>query len=272
MCPKGDHKIVKEQDLFQVDAFAANVFEGNPAAVVVTEHELQDSLMQAIANENNLAETAFVFGYGQSRLNIRWFTPTIEVDLCGHATLAAAHVLMTHYQLQEDLVFGSKSGDLRVSKRNDMLWLDFPIDTFHRCDQSEQENVKRIVGVNLQAVYRGRFDLMAVVQDQRSLEDFLPRLDEIKELPCRGLIVTAKGDELDFVSRFFAPQSGVPEDAVTGSAHTTLAPFWARELGKRKLVAKQLSARGGRICCEVHGDRVLIGGNAITYLHGKISV
>ncbi len=262
---------MRNQKLFQVDAFAEEVFQGNPAAVVVTAEELPVSLMQSIANENNLAETAFVFG-DPEMLTIRWFTPTVEVDLCGHATLAAAHVLMTEYQMNDRLTFQSKSGPLNVQSEDSMLWLDFPADSFDQSDHHTTRKVEQALNCNVVSVYRGKSDLMAVLESQEVLTHLEPTMDDISKLNCRGVIVTAAGNEVDFVSRFFAPQVGVPEDPVTGSAHTTLIPYWSERLQKDDLRARQLSFRGGSLSCVMHTDRVRIGGHAITYLSGSISI
>ncbi len=257
--------------IYQVDAFAEKLFTGNPAAVICTEHELPEELMQSIAAENNLAETAFVFRV-QGSFHIRWFTPTVEVDLCGHATLAAAHVLFAEdREIPKTLSFSSRSGVLRVTKAEDVLWLDFPADIIS-LDLDSTSEIEACLGQRPDAVYRGKTDLMAVFQSGGLVANLVPDFRKIEGLPCRGLIVTAPGDDVDFVSRFFAPQSGVPEDPVTGSAHTTLTPYWAGVLNKSKLLARQLSSRTGNLRCRNMGDRVHIGGNAVTYLTGEIKV
>jgi PhzF family phenazine biosynthesis protein len=255
--------------IFYVDAFSEKLFSGNPAAVIWTDREMPSELMQSIAAENNLAETAFISG-ALDKLSIRWFTPTVEVDLCGHATLAAAHVLFIEKQVQSSgLSFASKSGILRVYKENDMLWLDFPVDRII-IDRDSTSAVEAALGTRPEVIYRGKTDLMAVLPSANLVASLVPDFHNIEKLPCRGLIVTARGNEVDFVSRFFAPQSGIPEDPVTGSAHTTLTPYWANVLGKRELTAKQLSRRTGLLWCREMGDRIHIGGKAITYLKGVI--
>ena len=260
-----------ELPIYQVDAFSSCLFSGNPAAVVLCEKELPSALMQSIAAENNLAETAFVLeahGVG----SIRWLTPTMEVNLCGHATLAAAHVLFEKDPGGPNRInFSSRSGSLGVTRSESLLWLDFPADLPVE-DRSLIRMVSSALDVSLKTIYRGKSDWMAVVEDEAAVAQLDPDLKEIAGLRCRGLIVTAPGKEVDFVSRFFAPQSGVNEDAVTGSAHTTLTPYWSNVLGKKELTARQLSKRGGELWCKMREDRVDIGGHAITYLEGKIRV
>jgi PhzF family phenazine biosynthesis protein len=261
-------------DIFQIDAFTDRLFAGNPAAVVLCENELSGKLMQSIAAENNLAETAFVTKK-PDRLAIRWFTPTVEVDLCGHATLAAAHVLFEHQGVAGSLLsFESRSGMLRVHKIDDGLWLDFPTDRFVRENTTPEELIKGL-GIEPRELYRGRDDYLAILDSEDFIQDLSldqAALTTLARLPVRGVIVSAPGNEVDFISRFFAPQCGIPEDPVTGSAHTTLIPYWSNRLGKKKMKARQLSARGGSLLCEDHGDRVMIGGSAVTYLKGEIYV
>jgi PhzF family phenazine biosynthesis protein len=257
--------------IFQVDAFTEKLFSGNPAAVVFTKDELPPQAMQSIASENNLSETAFVYGSLESP-SIRWFTPTVEVDLCGHATLAAAHIVFTTYLPEKTIVtFSSKSGDLPVSRAEGLLWLDFPVDPVQPANDFVH-SVREALDYEADQVFRGRSDLMAVLRDEEAVLVLRPRMDLVKRLDCRGLIATARGRDTDFVSRFFAPQSGVPEDPVTGSAHTTLTPYWSSVLGKQELRACQLSARRGLLKCRTAGARVHIGGKAITYLEGEIGV
>jgi PhzF family phenazine biosynthesis protein len=256
--------------LYQVDAFAEKLFSGNPAAVCPLEQWLPDELMQNIAMENNLAETAFLVPQGDG-YGIRWFTPTVEVDLCGHATLAAAHVLFEHRHRGGNAVsFRSRSGELRVFKRGDLLTLDFPSDVIRRVDLTSA----LIEGFTIKPVeaYRGRTDYMLVFPRESDIADLHPDLSAIARLDARGVIVTARGNTVDFVSRFFAPQSGVNEDPVTGSAHTTLTPYWSHVLGKNELTAIQLSRRKGFLHCKDLGPRVEISGRAITYLVGQIEV
>lgn len=254
--------------MYQVDAFAERLFTGNPAAVIVTRQELSAELMQAIASENNLAETAFVVLRDEG-MAIRWFTPTLEVDLCGHATLAAAHVLFRH--LGEDstqLTFSSRSGPLHVHQEGDVLSLDFPTDRLKR-DKPSTDLLERL-GAPPSETWRGRDDVLAIFDSEETIARLQPRMSALARVPSRGVIVSAPGRSVDFVSRFFGPRSGVPEDPVTGSAHTTLAPYWVERLGKNPLQARQISARGGDLLCKVVGDRVVIGGKAVTYLVGEV--
>lgn len=257
--------------IYQVDAFTQSAFGGNPAAVCPLESWLSDQLMQQIAMENNLAETAFYVKDG-SRYQIRWFTPAVEVDLCGHATLAAAFVLFNHEGENADSVefYSHRSGKLGVAKQGDLLTLDFPKDEFKRVESFDS----RVPGFELapKEIWQGKTDYMLVYDNQDQIESLEPDMIRVKEIPGRGVIVTAKGKQTDFVSRFFAPQSGINEDPVTGSAHTTLTPYWSRVLGKKKLTAAQLSKRKGLLNCELFGDRVRISGYARLYLSGEIFV
>lgn len=256
--------------IYQVDAFASRPFSGNPAAVVVEADALDEVDMQHIAAENNLAETAFVTG-SEGQYRIRWFTPTVEVDLCGHATLAAAHVFFSHLGFAEETItFASKSGGLHVRRDGQQLVLDFPADTLKAVDAPT--SLTAALGFTPQRVFRGRDDYLAVLDQESEVATLSPDLQRVAELDARGLIITAPGDQVDFVSRFYAPQSGIPEDPVTGSAHTTLTPLWSDELGKKELIARQISPRGGELICRDCGDRVEIGGQAVTYLVGQISV
>lgn len=246
-----------------VDAFTDELFSGNPAAVCVLDKWLPDEIMQQIAAENNLAETAFLTPVTDG-FHIRWFTPAVEVDLCGHATLASAHVLFNHESYSSsEIVFDSRSGKLVVSK-NTSLTLDFPVDKFERV-HNVPNDLTEALSLADSEVYKGKTDYMAVLSSQNEIEQLQPDLRSLAKLNARGVIVTAPGDTVDFVSRFFAPQSGIDEDPVTGSAHTTLTPYWANKLGKKKMSCLQLSARGGKLFCELAGDRVKISGNAVTY-------
>jgi PhzF family phenazine biosynthesis protein len=256
--------------MYQVDAFTDRLFAGNPAAVVVTDEALDETLMQSIAAENNLAETAFVFQKNHDYA-IRWFTPTTEIDLCGHATLAAAHVFFEHLVYALDRIsFHSNSGILHVRKSDNRLWLDFPADTLESITDSKA--VKNALGIEPLELYRGRDDYMAVIANEVHLAKLKPDMAEVAQLQARGIIVTAEGDNSDFVSRMFAPQSGIPEDPVTGSAHTTLTPYWAKKLAKTELTARQLSKRGGDLICRDLGERIEIGGKAVTYLVGEVNI
>jgi len=257
--------------IYQVDAFSSRVFAGNPAAVCILEEWLDDELMQQIANENNLSETAFSVPVND-RYEIRWFTPEVEVDLCGHATLATAHILFNHLDYSSDRVHfhSPHSGNLSVIKSGNLLTLDFPADTL------EEMIVPELIVTALQTpplkAFRGRSDFMFVYASQSEIESMQPDFGLLAHVGGRGIIVTAPGNEANFVSRFFAPQTGVNEDPATGSAHTSLTPYWARVLGKNKLIAQQLSARGGQLICELAGDRVLISGEAVSYMEGEINI
>lgn len=257
--------------IYQVDAFTSVLFGGNPAAICILDHWLRDQTMQKIAAENNLAETAFLVSKGKD-YEIRWFTPEAEVDLCGHATLASAHVLFNHLNYSGDRVcfISRNSGNLFVRKLGDLLQLDFPQD--HLKPIETPDVLIKAFGIHPLESYKGKTDYLLVFETQAQIENFAPNFEMIAQTGNRGVIVSAKGDQVDFVSRFFAPQIGVPEDPVTGSAHTSLAPFWAKKFGKNKLTAQQLSKRGGSLTCEIREERVLISGNAITYLIGEISV
>jgi len=257
--------------IFQVDAFANNLFSGNPAAVCMLENWLNAEIMQSIAAENNLAETAFIVPTADS-FEIRWFTPTVEVDLCGHATLASAYVLFNcrGYTNPEIVFHSPRSGKLKVTKQGDILFLNFPTDTLNPCDEIVQ--ITNCLGFEPIEVYKGKTDYLAIIQSEQHLLNLQPDLSEISKLKARGLIVTAQGDHVDFVSRFFAPQSGIDEDPVTGSAHTSLIPFWSEKLGKQEMIANQLSKRGGRLICVSQDERCLIGGKAQLYLTGEINI
>ena len=262
---------MKEIQIFQVDAFTDALFSGNPAAVCLLDEVLPAETMQSIAAENNLSETAFVH-LGSMPFAIRWFTPMSEVELCGHATLAAAFTLFEEgYQIPSDAIeFTSASGLLRASMDADIIYLDFPPDT--PCQLQNVNLVADCLGAEPSVLFKGKFDLMAVFEDKQTLLDLEPNFAAIAELKSRGLIVTAPGDDIDFVSRFFAPGIGIDEDPVTGSAHTLLAPYWSGRLGKLEMVAEQLSPRGGILYCKLSSNRVLIGGQARAYLKGRISI
>lgn len=255
--------------IYQVDAFTDNIFSGNPAAVCPLDAWLPDHLMQNIALENNLSETAFYVKAGDE-YHIRWFTPTVEVDLCGHATLAAAHVLFHHENhWGNEITFNSsRSGILKVYKKDNLLTLDFPSDTFQKIEWPNE----RLSGFNLVPLeaYQGKSDFMLVFGSEDRIKNIEPDYSVISTWKVRGVIVTAKGNNVDFVSRFFAPQSGVNEDPVTGSAHTTLTPYWSARLNKTELSAIQLSARKGYLTCKQVDSRIHISGSARTYLIGEI--
>ena len=257
--------------LYQIDAFTDKMFSGNPAAVCILDKLLDQKIMQKIAAENNLAETAFVVKKDKD-FEIRWFTPSVEVDLCGHATLASAYVLYEYYDYQFDKIkFHSiASGILTVRRENDFLTLDFPTDIYKKID-TPQIFIDAF-GLEPIEAYKGKTDYLLIFPCQKDIENFKPDLDLIKTAGGRGVIVSAKGNETDFVSRFFGPQVGINEDPVTGSAHTTLIPIWAKKLNKNMLTAKQLSKRQGDLKCKYLGDRVEISGKAVTYLIGEIDI
>ncbi|APQ19303.1 PhzF family phenazine biosynthesis protein [Maribacter hydrothermalis] len=261
-----------KQKIFQIDAFTTKLFGGNPAAVCILESWLDTNLMQKIAAENNLAETAFAVKKND-HFELRWFTPEIEVDLCGHATLATAFVLFNYYGFKENSLrfISPRSGELLVQKsESGLLTMDFPTDDLTAV--YEQENISKAIGKKPLETYKGKTDYMLIYESQAAIEAITPNFHLLNELDCRGIIVSAKGNDVDFVSRFFAPQCGIPEDPVTGSAHTTLTPYWSVKLNKTKLSAKQLSERGGDIQCEYLGDRVKISGYAVCYLIGEIEI
>jgi PhzF family phenazine biosynthesis protein len=256
--------------IFQVDAFTNETFKGNPAAVCPLDSWLPDDLMQNIAAENNLSETAFFVKNGNV-FEIRWFTPTVEVDLCGHATLATAHVLFNHLGYEGDMIFlESKSGKLRVKNSGGLLWLDFPSGFYEKISIPPQINE----AISARPIEAGaaRDYLIVVYEPEEVIKNMQPDLNKLKELPYHAIIVTAKGNKVDFVSRMFAPAIGIDEDPVTGSAHTILTPYWSQKLKKVHLSANQISSRGGELHCKMSGDRVEIGGQAITYLIGEIMV
>jgi len=255
--------------IYQVDAFTDSVFGGNPAAVVPLENWPSDDLLQKIALENNLSETAFYVKAGEQYL-LRWFTPIVEVDLCGHATLATAHVLFQHEGHQGETIhfYSPRSGNLKVSLQGELMTLDFPKDEVFEIPLSD-ELTGCFNPYPIQA-YKGKSDVVLLFHSEMEIRNLQFDLSKIEKIPARGVIVTANGEEVDFVSRFFGPRVGVPEDPVTGSAHTTLIPIWVEKLGKNKLFARQLSARGGELTCELLGERVAISGKAVTYMEGRI--
>ena len=260
-------------ELYQVDAFTKTVFKGNPAAVVPLQDWLEEDVMQSIATENNLSETVFFVPKDDAAFHIRWFTPVAEVRLCGHATLAAAHVLWNEMgHQQESLLFESLSGPLQVERDNDLITLDFPSSELSKVDR--MPGLTSALGGECIELIRGRDDFLALVEDQKQLLDLRPDFGALSQLPARGLIVTAPGDEegVDFVSRCFYPKYGVDEDPVTGSAHTLLTPYWANRLGVDDLRAKQLSKRGGELMLQFKGERTKISGHAVTFLKGSIRI
>ena len=255
--------------IYQVDAFTEKVFGGNPASVCPLEQWLSDEVMQQIAMENNLSETAFFVESGGS-FNIRWFTPEMEIDLCGHATLASAHVIFEHLKFKEDVIkFEYGGGALSVEKKKDVLSMDFPSMVYQKTKITDL--LSSGLGKEPNELYKAR-DLMAVFDSEQDIISLKPDFDKLCDLEALGIIATAPGDEVDFVSRFFAPRAGINEDPVTGSAHCMLIPFWAERLGKKSMKARQLSQRKGELFCEHNGDRVNIAGKAITYMIGDITI
>lgn len=258
--------------IFQVDAFTAKPFGGNPAAVVPLDAWLPDETMLAIAAENNLAETAF-FVKNEDRYEIRWFTPKVEVNLCGHATLASSHVIFNELKLESEKInfYSGRSGELRVTKDGDKLVLDFPAYAVNEIEPIAE--LALALGIVPLKTWETQGNMvMALVEYENEVRKLSPDMHRIAKLPYDEVIITAKGETCDFASRMFAPRIGIPEDPVTGAIHCSLIPYWAGELGKGKLFAKQLSARCGELYCELAGDRVKIGGNAVLYLKGEIYV
>lgn len=269
--------------LYQIDAFTNKVFGGNPAAVIPLDDWISDELMQDIAMENNLSETAYFVPVNNESRNqqtasrpavdfeIRWFTPSEEIDLCGHATLASAHLLfeIMNYKKPE-ISFSSKSGILKVTRENGMTLLDFPSWKPERLNDYPDELQQALGGVEIVGVYKNR-DLVVELMNEKAVRECRPDFSLINKTGYK-ITITAPGKDVDFVSRFFAPSVGINEDPVTGSAHSQLIPFWSEKLNKQKLNALQLSARGGELYCEQNGSRVKIGGNCVFYMKGDIIV
>lgn len=267
--------------LYQVDAFTDRLFSGNPAAVCPLAEWLDDGLLQAIAAENNLSETAF-FVPQDDHFELRWFTPAVEVALCGHATLASAFVLFSLLDHGQDVVrFVTRhSGELRVRRVESWLEMDFPARP--SSPLTPPAGLLEALGVTPEAVLGSAEDLLVVLNSPEAVAAVKPDLAALGRVECRGVIVTAQGGSsplaaspegaADFVSRFFAPRAGVPEDPVTGSAHCVLTPYWTQELGKSRLKARQISRRGGTVLCRQEGDRVALGGKAVLYLEGTVSI
>ncbi len=257
-------------DFFQVDAFTDRVFRGNPAGVVYLSKWLPDNILLKIAGENNLSETAYIIK-NDDDYSIRWFTPKIEVDLCGHATLASAYVLKNQYNYpKENLIFQSKSGPLEIVFEDNYISMFFPTRPPYKT--KIPENLVKGLGIEPLNVLKSERDYLVEVESEETVANITPDMELIKIPGSLGVIVTAKGNEVDFVSRFFAPNAGIPEDPVTGSSHTTLVPYWRERLGKDKFIARQLSDRGGELVCEYLGDKVKISGKAVLYLKGKINI
>ena len=256
--------------IFQVDAFTNKLFKGNPAAICPLNEWISDKLMQSIAEENNLSETAF-FVKSQDGYDLRWFTPASEIDLCGHATLAAAHIIFTALNYKEKIVeFNTKSGRLTVEKKGDWYTLDFPTEevTAFETPALLEDAIKTTVLCS----FKGKWKYLIEIQDEETLLNLDPNFQLLGQVGSDGIIVTSKGDTVDFVSRFFAPNIGINEDPVTGSAHTLLIPYWAKKLNKTNLEAIQLSKRTGYLKCEYLGDRVQMSGQAITFLKGQLTI
>jgi len=255
-------------DIYQVDAFNNAVFKGNPAAVCPLEKWISDDLMQTIAEENNLSETVFFVKNG-NLFDIKWFTPTCEIDLCGHATLAAAHIIFSELNYKEkQLEFNSKSGKLTVTKSADWYTLNFPSEEISAIETPDL--LKQALNVPVLKTLKGNGKLLVELENETVIKNLKPNFNLLTQLESPGIIVTAKGDSADFVSRFFAPKIGINEDPVTGSAHTLLIPYWAKKLNKTKLDAVQLSKRTGILKCEYLNDRVEMSGQAVTYLKGQL--
>lgn len=258
-------------DFYQVDAFATEVFEGNPAAICPLTSWIPDELMQKIAMENNLSETAF-FVRQKKRYKLRWFTPETEVDLCGHATLAAAHIVFDRLGYDSNTIyFETRSGELTVEKGNGngLLKMNFPVNIPE--ETTLPAKIEQALGVEPVEAYKG-MDYLFILKNEQQIRALDPEFSLLKKLNTRGFIVSAPGDDVDFVSRFFAPAVGINEDPVTGSAHTALTPYWAGKLGKKKMIARQLSKRGGEVLCRLNKDRVELSGRAQTYMTGIIEL
>ena len=257
--------------IYQADAFADKLFGGNPAAVVPLQSWLSDDILQKIAAENNLAETAYYLPSGED-FALRWFTPGVEVKLCGHATLAAAHIIFTETDYGKNAVnFQTKSGTLTVEKDENGYRMDFPADKIERIE-NPPAGIEKGLGTKIKEVWKGDTDYMVVLDNEAAVRDLKPDFRALNTYSARGTIVTAPGEETDFISRCFYPQAGIDEDPTTGSAHTTMTPYWANRLGKNKLTARQISRRIGNLLCELKGERVLLSGQAVTYLRGEIWV
>ena len=256
--------------LYQFDAFTRQPFGGNPAAICVLDEWLDEDVMQHIAAENNVSETAFFVG-SKGNYDLRWFTPEVEIDLCGHATLATAHLILNHMEPSiSEVRFNTKSGELSVSRDGDMLSMLFPARPPTPIDVPA--GIIEAFKTEPVEVFQSR-DMLALFETEKQVRDLSPDFGALAGLESGfAVIVTARGDEVDFVSRFFAPNAGIPEDPVTGSAHCTLIPFWSVRLNKTRLLAKQVSKRGGDLFCEHLGDQVRISGYVTEYSHGHIFV
>ena len=259
--------------IYQVDAFTSELFSGNPAAVCLLKRWPDDKILQSVATENNLSETAFVvYKKDAAVLELRWFTPLTEVALCGHATLAAAFILFTHRGWEKkSICFQTRhSGELVVTRKKDMLEMDFPARPVREI--SEPEGLARALGIKPLCVFDSAEDLLVVLDSEKAVREVTPDFVELEKLRCRGIIITAAGENSDFVSRFFAPCVGIPEDPVTGSAHCVLVPYWSERLRKEELHTYQVSKRGGELFCRHAGKRVKISGKAVLYLEGTVTL
>lgn len=255
-------------EYFQVDAFTNTAFQGNPAAVYLLDAPLSPVVMQQIAREHQLSETAFVQNHGE-RWSIRWFTPESEVKLCGHATLAAAKVIADHYGVRGELLFDCLSGELVVNNQFDLISMDFPAKTASAVEVVDVIATFAEQHQGLVQGFNGR-DWLVLLPTEASVRAAQPDLSALATLTGQTMVITAQGESVDFVSRFFAPSLGVPEDPVTGSAHCLLAPFWAAKLNRNTLTAQQLSPRGGTLGCRVQGDRVILEGEAVVVMQGSL--
>lgn len=255
---------------YVVDAFTDEVFKGNPAGVCVLEEWIDDNIMQKIAGENNLSETAFVVKNG-NKYDLRWFTPKSEIDLCGHATLGTSYVIANYVQVgSENMEFNTASGILKVKRNGDLYEMDLPLREPQKIELSSQ-TISEAIGVKAVETYLSR-DLFIVLETEEQVRRLTPNFSKMMKLDKGlGIIVTAKGTDADFVSRCFYPKLGVSEDPVTGSAHSNLIPFWSQRLNKDVMIARQLSARGGTLYCKIAGDRVKISGKAVLYMTGNIN-
>ena len=257
--------------IYQIDAFASEIFSGNPAAVCLLDAWIDDKRLQSIAAENNLSETAFLVKNDEG-FDLRWFTPATEVVLCGHATLASAFVLFSCRKWPEETIrFRTRmSGELVVAKRENLLEMDFPSRPAHAI--TPPAGLREALDVAPEKILGSAEDLLVVLDSEKTVREVRPDFGALERVACRGVIITARGDRSDFVSRFFAPRVGIPEDPVTGSAHCVLIPYWAGVLGKKDLHAFQVSKRGGELFCGLVGERVKISGKAALYMEGAITI
>ena len=256
--------------IYQVDAFNSQVFKGNPAAVIPLKKWISDTLMQSIAEENNLSETVY-FVEKEHLFEIRWFTPNSEIDLCGHATLAAAHIIFTELNyFKNSIEFTSKSGVLKVEKNNDWYTLNFPSEKIEEIETPKL--LQEALNIPILNTLKGNLKLLVEVENEAIVKQLTPNFNLLSKIEANIIIVTSKGIKVDFVSRVFAPKLGINEDPVTGSAHTLLIPFWSKKLNKIKLEAVQISKRTGYLKCTYLNDRVEMSGQAITYLKGQLTI